>query len=251
MGGLWPPIFVYPGHKTPAEPGVLNSAGMPHAGKPLAQIAAYAAAHGKLGRICGGFTSSAEVLFPQVHGTFARCHLHGTQVHAGPASLAEIGPHAEGKIHPAVFAPAHKPDGPGLVRFLAHTHAPSAEHAVVVAKWVPDFRDAAPHRNVLDSLGVGRLGDEEFSDVVAQTADPFGIGVDHHAFFRHQSARGRDFGASVHDVLHDAKAAGSYLGHGREVAQVRNTDAVKESRVQNARPFRCAYGRSVNSQCDI
>jgi hypothetical protein len=130
-----------------------------------------------------------------------------------------------------VIAPADESYGPGLVRFLAHAHASSTQDTVIAAERIPGLGDAAPHSDVLDGLGVGRLGHQQFRDVSPQFPDPVGIGVYHHALLGHQGARSRDLGTAVLHVLDDTEPAGAHLGHVREMAQVRNADAVKEGGV--------------------
>jgi hypothetical protein len=211
----------------------------------LSQVTADTASDGKLWRVNGGFTSAAEILFPRFHGSFTRRYLHGAQIYAGPAPLAEVRAHAEGEIHSAMIAPADKTDGPGLVRFFTHTHTPSAKNAVVVAKGVSGLGDATPHGDILDGLGIGCLGYEQFRDVAPQFLHAVGVGIDHHAFLGHQGARSSDLGTTVLYMFNDTEPTGAYFGHGREMAQVRNADAVKEGGVQDARTFRCTYGRPV------
>jgi hypothetical protein len=148
-----------------------------------------AAARFDLRAIDRGFTLAAKVFLPWFHGSRAWCFLHGAKINACPALFAEIRSDAEGEIHTPIRSAPHETDRLGLVGFLAHPHAPSAMDTIVTAERIAGLGDAAPYSHILDSPGVGRLGDQQFGYVVAHFYDLLRVGFYYHALFRDQGTR--------------------------------------------------------------
>jgi len=132
---------------------------------------------------------------------------------------------------------SHKADGMGFPDFSARADATSAEHAVIVPERIADLPDTAAHSNILDGTRIRGLRHQQFSEIAAQVPDPVCIGLDHHAFFRVERAGSGHIRPAIDNMLDDAQPARAYVREIGHMAQVGDTEAIFDGRIENTGAF--------------